>query len=200
MKIALPFPRNQGDAPEQPPAVRRRFAGWHVVVILIGLGLIVGGSWQLWRTQLAPSGAAPPAAVPVTVGDLAIDIESSGAVKPAKGLELPFQIGGKVQEVLVKPGDSVAVGQPLARLDDRELRLGVQQAEAGLKIAQAKLAKAHNGDATPQDMALAQSNLKAAEAQLQKTRTGNITSADLREAAAALCAAQARLDALQNPS
>src|SRR5689334_14944206 len=113
MKIALPFPRNRGDAPERPPAVRRRLAGWRAGVILLGLGLLIGGGLA-WRTWVAASGAAPAPAVPVTNGDLAIAVESSGTVAPAQRLELPFQAGGKVVEVLAKPGDSVAAGQPLA--------------------------------------------------------------------------------------
>jgi HlyD family secretion protein len=168
-------------------------------VIAAGLVALLAGGVYAWRAQSATSAAAVRA-VPVVAGDLTIDVEDSGNVQAARAVDLPFQVGGQVREVLVKPGEQVRAGQALARIEDHELRLQVQQAEADLKTAQAKLSKARNGEATPQDIAQAQINLHAAEAQLQKTRTGNITGADLRQAEANLQAAQARFEALRSPT
>jgi HlyD family secretion protein len=200
MKIALPFPRKRGSRPDEPRATRRkRPAALRAGLILGGLiALLSAGGLLYWRSQAAP--ATSTLSAPVTRGDLTVNVESSGSVKATQSVDLPFQADGQVREVLVQPGDQVRAGQPLARLDDHDLRLQVQQAEADLKTAQAMLHKAQHGEATPQDIATAQINLKAAEVQLQKTRTGNTTAADLHEAQANLQAAQARFEALKSPT
>jgi multidrug efflux pump subunit AcrA (membrane-fusion protein) len=166
---------------------------------LAGLAALLAIGLAIWRARFAAS-PAPTVAVPVTVGDLLVEVESSGTVRPARTVDLPFQASGRIEQVLVKPGDLVRAGQSLARLDDHELRLNVQQAQADLKTAQAQLNKARNGAATPLDHAAAESKLRAAQAQLQKTRAGSGTPADLRQAQADLQAAQVRLDALKNPT
>ncbi|HEU5099635.1 MAG TPA: HlyD family efflux transporter periplasmic adaptor subunit [Roseiflexaceae bacterium] len=199
MRIALPFPRSRGDRPDAPRVAQgKRPRGQRLGLLLAGLVLLLAGSLYAWRAQATPS--APSISVPVTVGDLAVQIESSGNIQPARAVDLAFQTTGQIKEVLVEPGDLVQAGQALARLDDLDLRMQVQQAEADLKTAEARLNKATNGEATPLDLAAAQSKLQAAEAQLQKTRTGERTPADLRQAVASLQAARARLDALKNPT
>jgi len=200
MKITLPFPRNRGSSSDQPQVARRkRRITLRAALILASLAAFVGVGLYVWRLRTAASAAQTPTA-PVTIGDLTVNVESSGSVKAAQSVDLPFQTSGQVKEVLAEVGDQVQAGQPLARLDDHDLRLQVEQAEADLKTAQAKLQAAEHGEATPQDIATAQINLKAAEAQFQKTRTGNTTAADLREAQANLQAAQARFEALKNPT
>src|SRR5215211_6721187 len=197
MKIALPFPRRRADTPDAPQGTRRRRLVRPMIFALIALVALLAIGLVIWRTRFAPAPAATTA-VPITVGDLTVQVESSGSVQPARTVELPFQVTGQVEQVLVKPGDLVRAGQPLARLNDHDFQLQVQQAQADLKSAEAQLNKARNGAATPLDIAAAESKLQAAQAQLQKTRSG--TGTDLRQAQATLQAAQARLDALKNPT
>ncbi len=200
MKITLPFPRNRDGTPDAPQMARRkRPSALRAGLILGGLiALLSAGGLLYWRSQAAP--ATSTLSAPVTRGDLTVNVESSGSVKAIQSVDLPFQTSGQVKEVLVKTGDQVQAGQALARLNDHDLRLQVEQAEADLKTAQAKLQKAQHGEATPQDIGTAQINLQVAEVQLQKTRTGNTTAADLREAQANLQAAQARFEALKDPT
>ena len=54
------------------------------------------------RRELARVGQEP-----VRVGDLTVNVESSGSVKATQSLDLPFQADGQVREVLVHPGDQV---------------------------------------------------------------------------------------------
>jgi HlyD family secretion protein len=199
MRIALPFPRDRGGSQDTPRVARgKRPPAQRIGLLLAALTVLLAGGLYAWRAQINVS--APSIAVPVTVGDLALQIESSGNVQPAQSVELPFAFSGRIKEVLVKSGDQVRAGQALARLDDHDLRLQLQQAEADLKTAEARLGKAAHGEATPLDLAAAQSKLQAAQAQLQKTRTGERTAADIRLAEANLQAARARLDAVQNPT
>jgi len=201
MNIALPIPGKQRRTPAEPPTARQRKRPniIRIVLILIILGALLA-AFLFWRAQVSAPTTPTTVAVPITRANLEITVENSGKVQPARSIKLPFQSEGQVREVLVEPNDHVTAGQALARLDDRELRLVVQQAEADLKTAQAGLDKARTGSATPADIAQAQARLNASAAALQKTRTGNVTAADLREAEASVRAAQARLDALCDPS
>ena len=49
---------------------------------------------------------------------------------------------GRIQQVLVREGDSVRAGQTLVVLDDAALRASVDQAQAGVKAAQDQQAAA----------------------------------------------------------
>jgi RND family efflux transporter MFP subunit len=54
---------------------------------------------------------------------------------------------GRIQQVLVREGDSVRAGQTLVVLDDAALRSSVEQAQAGVKAAQNVQAAAQTNDA-----------------------------------------------------
>jgi RND family efflux transporter MFP subunit len=58
-----------------------------------------------------------------------------GVVKARTESDLGFRIAGKIARRLVDAGAIVKQGQPLAKLDDSDLRLQVEQAEADLAAA-----------------------------------------------------------------
>ncbi|MEM9113621.1 MAG: efflux RND transporter periplasmic adaptor subunit [Myxococcota bacterium] len=62
----------------------------------------------------------------------------SGQVKASDESDLSFQVGGRVQELLVKMGDRVKAGQVLARLDPTDFEIELQQARASLSQLQAE--------------------------------------------------------------
>lgn len=65
-----------------------------------------------------------------------------GAVRPRIETDMGFRVAGKVAERLVEVGDRVEAGQPLATLDEVDLRLQAEQAEAELNAATGVLAQA----------------------------------------------------------
>jgi RND family efflux transporter MFP subunit len=65
-----------------------------------------------------------------------------GTVRPRTESDLAFRVGGKVAERFVQVGESVKAGQPLARLDETDLRLQMEQAEAEVGAATASLNQA----------------------------------------------------------
>ena len=66
-----------------------------------------------------------------------------GIIEPAgEAIAIGSQLQGIVHAVLVKPGDSVEVGQPLFVLDDRTAKANVGIATADLAAQEAKLAEA----------------------------------------------------------
>src|SRR5579863_1470148 len=68
-------------------------------------------------------------AVPLT-------LSSTGTVQAKQSALISAQVMGRIQQVLVREGDSVRVGQTLVVLDDAALRSSVEQAEASVKAAQ----------------------------------------------------------------
>jgi RND family efflux transporter MFP subunit len=65
-----------------------------------------------------------------------------GTVRPRIESDLGFRVVGKVQKRLVEVGAMVAAGQPLATLEETDLRLQAEQAEAEFRAATGVLAQA----------------------------------------------------------
>jgi HlyD family secretion protein len=192
MRISIPFPRDRAGT-QQSTRRRRR---WLLVPVLL---LIVAGAGYWWLSSRRTTTTATTTAT-VTQGNLTIAVSGSGSVAAARTVALPFQQTGTVTSVDVKVGDQVKAGQTLARIDDSDLRLQLQQAQANLRSAQANYDKVKSGSATPQDLASAQASLDSAKAQLNQTRSGTATKADIASAQAQLDSARAKLNALKNPT
>src|ERR1700744_965935 len=65
-----------------------------------------------------------------------------GTIRPRIEADMGFRVPGKVAKRLVEVGDTVNVGQPLATLDEVDLRLQAEQADAELHAATGVLAQA----------------------------------------------------------
>jgi RND family efflux transporter MFP subunit len=110
------------------------------VAVLRNMGMI-GGSPNL---EAGPKGADKTMAVrtaPITRGSLALYLKYPGELT-ADAANLSFKVGGRIEEVLPRIGDTVKQGELLARVDDRTLRLERQSREAGIGLAKAKKARA----------------------------------------------------------
>ncbi len=68
--------------------------------------------------------------------------EITGALLPAKGLTLSFEVGGRLARILIRKGAPVAEGQVIAQLDPELADAQVLQAEAAVKAAEAQSAMA----------------------------------------------------------
>ena len=79
------------------------------------------------------------------------------------------KIAGKVTEVLVKEGDTVQVGQVVAKIDTREILAQKAQAEAALAAARAKLDEVLAG-ARPQEIQQARAGLDQTRANLDNAQ------------------------------
>jgi RND family efflux transporter MFP subunit len=64
------------------------------------------------------------------------------SIRPRIETDLGFRVSGKVAKRLVEVGDVVKAGQPLAILDETDLRLQKEQAEAEVKAAMASVVQA----------------------------------------------------------
>src|SRR5262249_10757998 len=65
-----------------------------------------------------------------------------GTIRPRIEADMGFRVAGKVARRLVEVGQRVEVGQPLATLDEVDLKLQAEQAEAELGAATGALAQA----------------------------------------------------------
>ncbi|MBO9366616.1 MAG: biotin/lipoyl-binding protein, partial [Roseiflexus sp.] len=136
--------------------------GMLAVVLLIGAVLMASGrAGVLPATQSAPNSVPlPPVVAPGTQ-----PIVANGIVAPATHVDLRFETGGIVRDVLVREGDVVQAGDPILRLDTSDLELRCAQARAQLSAAQAQY-ELLAGPAAPADIQRAQAVLARARAHL----------------------------------
>src|SRR4051812_44995114 len=104
-----------------------------------------------------------------------------GTIRPRIETDMGFRVPGKVAKRLVEVGQTVDVGQPLATLDEVDLKLQAEQAEAELRAATGVQAQA-----------------AAAETRAKELRAkGWTTDAQMDQAKAAADEARARLNRAQ---
>ncbi len=113
-------------------------------IILIILTVVIGASVAGYQ-YLSPSEvktlAEDPSVEVVEIGrDTLVDtVNATGSLEPEAEVEMKFEIGGVVKEVLVKRGQYVTAGTVLARLNTADLELEIRRAEIQLAQAQADL-------------------------------------------------------------
>ncbi len=100
----------------------------------------------------AAADAAPAATLtlPVTAeeaidGDLVLSIVTTGLVRSESETKLKAEVGGKIIEILARPGERIKKDSPILRLDQYELDLAIRKAEAQVAQAQA----AYDADVGP---------------------------------------------------
>ncbi len=164
-----------------------------IVLVLAGCG-----------TATAPT---PEPGLPAEVSAFAETtglVSASAIVVPFREAVLSIRASGRLEEVLVSEGQEVSAGQDLARVEDRDLRQALSEAEAGLQSAQASLARVRAG-ARPQEistaeaaLAIAQAAAKAAE-YAKQIAEGNLaaTQADLDAAKGGVAIARGNSAAAQ---
>jgi RND family efflux transporter MFP subunit len=75
-----------------------------------------------------------------------------GTIKPRIETEIGFRVPGKIAKRLVEVGQTVEVGQPLATLDEVDLKLQAEQAEAEFRAATGVLAQAAAAEQRAKDL------------------------------------------------
>ena len=168
------------------------------------------------RKQADPTTGAIPAAkgpgmaeiavqaVPVKIGSLVVEHQTSGTVKPVMQSQVVGQISGVVGRVARKAGDWVNKDDTVIQLDDSQLRLSVKTAQASLDSARINLSTSQ--DTTKQANPRLDLQVRSAESVLSAAQTnydsrkalfalGGATSTDVDHAKSDLDTAQANLQA-----
>lgn len=119
------------------------------IFLCAGLGLMLmacgGGSTQV-RVR-SNSNAEESQAIAITVGksesrDIAASIQATGSLAASETSDVAPKVAGKVANISVNVGQFVAGGAVIAKIDDRDARLQLAAANAGVKQAQAAVRQA----------------------------------------------------------
>lgn len=134
-------------------------------------------------------------------------VAGSGVVEPSSEvIEVGTAIGGLVETVLVAPGDRVTAGQPLFRVDTRNLNARVTEARASIARAEAAIAEARTAETTARrqldlyrniddPLAVSRAEIINAEGNATTARSRRqLAEAELRAARATLNSAQTEAD------
>ena len=167
------------------------------------VAVLAGGAW--FALQRAPAPATPVPATKVaekppvlelgsadvaaiSARSLALSLPLSGSLAPLSSATIKSKVSGVVQTTTVQEGMAVAAGQVLARIDQADLRARLQQQQAQLDEAQARLSMATKNegnsgallaqkyisqnayDATQNSVELARAAVKSAQAMVEIAR------------------------------
>lgn len=108
--------------------------------------------------------------------ELRSTVTSSGEVRPIQFMNLTSEVQGRIEEIYVKEGDHVTKGQPLVRLDPKQLQSNtdaqvsaVQTAQDEIRVSQTQVAGAQN------QLSQAQQGLNASDAAVSTARQNVVT-------------------------
>src|ERR1700724_1166760 len=123
--------------------------------LLAGLSLALMAIALTGCNELAAEKVAPSR--PVLVSTVHYEAESPersfvGTIKPRIETDMGFRVPGRVAKRLVEVGQTVDVGQPLATLDEVDLKLQAEQSEAEFRAATGVLAQAGAAEQRAKDL------------------------------------------------
>jgi multidrug efflux pump subunit AcrA (membrane-fusion protein) len=142
---------------------------------LLAAGVIGGLSLVASKSEKqAPSEPSQTATNAIPVETLKVEPVSSyqvqrsytGEITARRTSKVGFERSGQLAQLFVEEGDRVTAGQPLAKLDTRNLQAQRQQLQAQRDRALAKLEQLQNGPRT-EDIEAARANVRNLEKELQ---------------------------------
>jgi len=124
-----------------------------VIIIVGGIYLAARGPKTAYETDK------------VTLGPVVEEISVTGSISATSKIKLQPEAGGRVTKILVAEGDEVKVGDPLIKIDSRDIETRISAQRAALASAQAQLRELLAG-ATPEDLRVSEASVETASAQL----------------------------------
>jgi membrane fusion protein, multidrug efflux system len=127
----------------------------------------------------------PVVAEDVTDGDLILSVNTTGQVRSDAEARIRTEVAGRVDKVLIRPGDRVRKGQPLVQLDPRSFDLDMKDAEVAVKVSEAAYGDLYRPDSAitgvmpPQnrlDAFVIRSGLAAARLRLERAKLDRLRS------------------------
>ena len=163
--------------------------GWLLALIVLAVAAIV--ATVIWWRGTAVG------VVTVTAGPLQNSLVFSSRVASVARTDLASTLTSRVEKVLVREGDQVKAGQLLIALDDDDLRAQLQQAQAALGTADARLKSQFEllGTVATQGLAQSRVNMEYALSDLARHKSlhakGFIGDAKLQDVERAATSARA---------
>lgn len=121
----------------QPRGRRQTWWRWLFLAVLLGVLLV---AWRFQAGEVIQE--VQYKTVEAKRGELTVLVTATGNLEPTNQLLVGIEVSGTIKTVEVDHNDFVKAGQVLARLDTTKLEAQVQQAEAVLEMARAKLLQA----------------------------------------------------------
>jgi len=128
----------------------RRIRPWQIFGVILAMaigGLVLYGLWPVITGESAkderdvpeePEAARSPVQVQVLErAEFPLRAEATGSLAPWRRADISAETGGRIVERPIEEGQWVTAGQVLVRLDDREQRIRLAEAEATLLQARA---------------------------------------------------------------
>ncbi len=151
------------------------------VVAVVLLALIIIGGVMASRTDTPEVTTVKLEVKP----ELRSTVTASGEVRPIQFMNLTSEVQGRIEEIYVKEGDKVTVGQPLVKLDPNQLESSADAQLAALQTQQ-------------QEVQVSQSQVAAAQNQLTQAQQGlNVSQVAIDSARQNVVAAQTDVDKAQ---
>jgi RND family efflux transporter MFP subunit len=146
------------------------------------LFLVAASVSLLVACEPAPEPTAAPLIRPVKLftvnsGGVGVIRQFPAVAEPSENVRLTFRVSGKLTKVLVRPGQNVKQGELLAKLDDTDFALIVEQATARYELAKTQFERAQQ---LIDQKLVSQSVFDEAKAQFQ------VAAADLKTSQASL--------------
>src|SRR6187402_2483200 len=111
--------------------------------IFLVLAAAMGGGIWYWQTPRHPVLSEKALAfAPFTRGTMRDVVSATGILETRDLMLVSSEMPGTLQHVYSRVNESVAEGTTLATLDDRRIRLQVEEAENGIRVAQAAYGQA----------------------------------------------------------
>lgn len=172
---------------------------WVGALVLIGVG-----AFSYWRVRAAQGSHPFIQTAKVERTTVALTISASGTIQPYKIVEVKSKAAGKVIQMAVEVGDYVKKGQLIARIDPTDTQNTVDQAQADLDAALARVQQAMlnwqmQKQITPAQLEEARQALESARARLMQAESSLKaqelqTGAQIKQAEEAVNAAKARYE------
>ncbi|MEJ2747559.1 MAG: efflux RND transporter periplasmic adaptor subunit [Anaerolineae bacterium] len=174
------------------------WAGGGLIVVVIAAVVLVNG-----RAQQAQAATNEGEIVTAFIGNLEASATASGQVTALREANLSVETPGRVEQVLVREGDTVKAGETLVQLDTTNLAFNLANAQQNLRLQEASQA---NLLATPEaaDVASAEAAVKSAQANLDDLLNGPsaeeiaASAANVRSAQASVASASASLGSAED--
>ncbi|MCB9076928.1 MAG: efflux RND transporter periplasmic adaptor subunit [Anaerolineaceae bacterium] len=148
-----------------------------ILFTMVILAVLAAAGWYGYQTYLAPaepkSLAEDPGVEIITVGSDTIEktVSATGSIEPEAEVDMKFETGGTVEEVLVKQGQVITAGAILARLDTTDLERSVRSAQIDLDQAEANLKQLSEPELA-EKITAAQTSIESAQLNLADLQDG----------------------------
>jgi HlyD family secretion protein len=108
--------------------------------------------------------------------ELRSTVTASGEIRPVKFINLTSEVSGRIEEIYVKAGDQVTLGQPLVRLDPTQLQSSQEAQAAAVQASYSDVQNARQQIISAQtNVQQAQQSLSASEAALAAAQQQVVT-------------------------